>query len=286
MKYLRIDENHANEGFFDFFSEKGMKVVFAERKHNVRQIKVDAEEVNKILDRIGSGNFKVRDAHDFFYIPYSETIFPSKDKASAHDACKNYLANYSKVCDMIVSMQDSFSKVVPALRDCHQKAKSIKKMSEYYPIAESNWAVLKHTVGSVVNGKEHFLGDPFFKTFTTEIDGENIAYIQNRWRLNKDDTLFKPMTREQCVDIFKEYSDFVRNSRPRIRRNIVGGSFVEDYIHNVKAPFGKDKGGDDASCKGHVLWNYYNEFNALERMTRGMLFSETIFIALLKGSMA
>lgn len=286
MRYLSVDGNHANEGLFDFFSEKGEKVVFAKRKSGVRQIKVSAEEISKILERISSGNFKVRDADDLFYIPQSETIFPSKDKASAYDACKSYMANYSKVSNMVVSMQDAFLKTVPALRDCHQKAKSVSKMNEYYPIAESNWSVLKHTVGSVVKGKEHFLGDPFFKTFTVEIDGENIAYIQNRWRLNEDDTLFKPMTRDQCIAIAKEYSDFVRNSRSRIRKNIVGGSFVENYIHNVKTPFNKDGGGSDASCKGHILWNYYNEFNSLERMSRSMLFSDTTFVALLKGSLA
>ena len=142
MRYLSVDENHANEGLFDFFYEKGEKVVFAKRKSGVRQIKVSAEEISKILERISSGNFKVRDADDLFYIPQSETIFPSKDKASAYDACKSYMANYSKVSDMVVSMQDAFLKTVPALRDCHQKAKSVSKMNEYYPIAESNWSVL------------------------------------------------------------------------------------------------------------------------------------------------
>lgn len=284
MRYLSIDGNHANEGFFDFLSEKGKKVVFAKRKPNVRKINVDVEEISKILERISSGNFKVRDANDFFYIPNSETIFPSEDKASAYDACKNYITNFGKVSDMVVAMQDAFTKAVPALRDCHQKAKSVKMMNEYYPIAESNWSALKHTVGSVVKGKEHFLGDPFFKTFTVGIDGEDIAYIQNRWRLNEDDTLFKPMTREQCIAIAKEYLDFLRYSRPRIRKNVVGASLVENYIHNVSAPFGQIGGSTNASYKGHILWNYYNEFNSLERITGSMLTSNTIFAALLKGS--
>jgi hypothetical protein len=139
-------------------------------------------------------------------------------------------------------------------------------------------------VGSAVKGKEHFLGDPFFKTFTVGIDGEDIAYIQNRWRLNEDDTLFKPMTREQCIAIAKEYLDFLRYSRPRIRKNVVGASLVENYIHNVSAPFGQIGGSTNASYKGHILWNYYNEFNSLERITGRMLTSNTIFAALLKGS--
>ena len=165
MEHLKVDTlAPATEGLLDAFRGKGTEPVINPirdmSKH--RYVGLTAGDVDKIYHAIQSGNFKVRDPKDMFYIHDSESIFPSKDTAGAYEAAKNFADHFQAVQKMTILGQDAFAKVVPALRDCAEQMRAHGKDVDFVAIAVKNWNVLQHTVAEAMNGKEVFLGDPVF----------------------------------------------------------------------------------------------------------------------------